>query len=158
MLPINTVYVYYRDKFRLKLVNYENARRTASRIEIEKLVNILRGEDEARFEQVFEEKSFLLPDFLEAAEERRRNGTEEKPRKFGIQKKRSRDEDNMMEDEDDEEQQQEEEEEEPERKRPHVEEFAFEQEHQPDEMDFQEQEVARYENAQQVARDMHSWR
>ena len=140
------------------MINYNNARRTASRIEIEKLVIILRGEDEDRFEQVFEEKSHLLPDFLEAAEERRRNGTEEKPRKFGIQKKRSRDEDNMMADEEDGDEQHYEEEEEPERKRPHVEEFAFEQEHEPDEMDFQEQEVARYENAQQAPRVHIPWR
>ena len=49
------------------------------RLNIEKLVEILKGEDENRFELVFGEQSSLLHNFLLAAEERKRNGEVETP-------------------------------------------------------------------------------
>lgn len=51
-------------------------------MQIEKLVDILKGEGEDRFEKVFEGRSHLLPGFLVAAEDRRVNGYTEgrKPR------------------------------------------------------------------------------
>lgn len=43
-------------------------------MQIEKLVDILKGEGEDRFEKVFQGRSHLLPGFLVAAEDRRVNG------------------------------------------------------------------------------------
>lgn len=51
--------------------NYEAARRSGARIQIEKLVNILNGDDEDKYDQVFGENGHLLSTFLEAAEERK---------------------------------------------------------------------------------------
>ena len=76
-----TGYVYYKDQILKKVDKYPTARKTGARISIEKLVDILQGEEENRFEQVFGESSSLLSGFLEAAEERRRNGIVEQPRR-----------------------------------------------------------------------------
>mmetsp|Transcript_26209 Transcript_26209/g.56261 ORF Transcript_26209/g.56261 Transcript_26209/m.56261 type:complete len:733 (+) Transcript_26209:449-2647(+) len=145
-----TGYVYYKDLIMKKVDNYETARRSGARVQIEQLVTILRGEDEDRFEQVFGGYGSLLPDFLEAAEERRRNGTVEKPRSRSA-KKRNRNEDVVVETmSDDDEQQQLQQE--PARKQSHVEDYVAEQE--ADAVDFQ----AQVPYDQQVARDLHSWR
>ncbi|KAL3758535.1 hypothetical protein ACHAWU_008289 [Discostella pseudostelligera] len=85
-----TVYVYYKDQIWSKLDNYETARRKGARVQVENLVNILKGEDEDRFEQVFEDKSHLLPGFLAAAEERRRNGIVEVRKKRNTKRKLER--------------------------------------------------------------------
>jgi hypothetical protein len=84
-------YVYYKDKVMKKIDTYEKGRRTGARLQIEQLVNTLQGDDEDRFENVFEDKSNLLPEFLEAAEERRLNGIVEN-RRCRSKKKRSRNE------------------------------------------------------------------
>lgn len=146
-------------------------------------MKILRSEDEDKFEQAFGENSVLFPDFLEAAQERRRNGIEEKkPRSRSIPKKRSRNEEedavpDTMPDGGYEQDQ-------PSIKRPHVEYVAAgqQQEHQQEQQlqhqhqqhpqqhqqqqqpmaegDFQAQMTYEHDiaNAQQVARDLHSWR
>ena len=134
-----------------KVENYESARRSGARLQIEQLVNTLQGEDEDRFEQVFGEHSIHLTDFLEAAEERRRHGVVEKPRARSAKKRRSEDVVDAISDE----------EQQPERKQPyHAEDVAEqeEQHHVADEVDFQPQVAYDHiANAQQVARDLHSW-
>lgn len=74
-----------------KIDTYEKGRRTGARLQIEQLVNTLQGDDEDRFENVFEDKSNLLPEFLEAVEERRLHGIVENQR-CRSKKKRSRNE------------------------------------------------------------------
>lgn len=137
--------------------NYEAARRSGARIQIEKLVNILNGDDEDKYDQVFGENGHLLSTFLEAAEERRRNGIVEKPRSY---KKRKRNENEVVAEEAVLDEEEEEEEEEPASKQPHIE--IEEEEPVANEIDFQAQGAGAYEqmnnNAQQVARDLHSWR
>lgn len=83
-------YVYFKDQVIKKLGQYESGRRSGARLQIEHLLNTLKGEDEDRFEQVFEDKSYLLPIFLEAAEERRRNGIVETFKKRNTKRKRER--------------------------------------------------------------------
>ena len=53
-----------------------------ARREIDNHLNTLKGEDADRFERVFGDKSNLLPGFLEAAEERKRNGIVDDHRPF----------------------------------------------------------------------------
>mmetsp|Transcript_21302 Transcript_21302/g.39131 ORF Transcript_21302/g.39131 Transcript_21302/m.39131 type:complete len:292 (+) Transcript_21302:85-960(+) len=77
-----TVYVEHKDTIRKRIDKYQNARLSGARLETEKLVNILNGEEEDRFVQVFGVCSSLLPEFLSAAEERVRNGIEvDKPKR-----------------------------------------------------------------------------
>jgi hypothetical protein len=76
-----TGYVYYKDQIIKKIDNYDNGRKTAARKNQENLVDILKGQDDDRFEKVFGETSHLLPTFLANAEERRKNGNIEEPRK-----------------------------------------------------------------------------
>ena len=83
-------YVYFKDQVIKKLGQYESGRRSGARLQIEHLLNTLKGEDEDRFEQVFEDKSYLLPIFLEAAEERRRNGIVEIFKTRNTKRKRER--------------------------------------------------------------------
>ena len=83
-------YVYFKDQVIKKLGQYESGRRSGARLQIEHLLNTLKGEDEDRFEQVFEDKSYLLPLFLEAAEERRRNGIVEIFKTRNTKRKRER--------------------------------------------------------------------
>mmetsp|Transcript_2460 Transcript_2460/g.6116 ORF Transcript_2460/g.6116 Transcript_2460/m.6116 type:complete len:326 (+) Transcript_2460:2-979(+) len=173
-----TGYVYYKDQIVKKVENYERARRSGARLQTEQLVNALRGDEEGRFERVFGEHGRLLPRFLEAAEERRRNGVEEKPRRVrgSAQKRRPEEDDadaSILSDDDVEGQMHFHD---PPGKRPDdaeadiaaaAQERMHEAHHQPQPMvtdgvgGFQPQQVA-YEhnvaNAQQVARDLHSWR
>ena len=107
--------VHQKESIVKRIEKYENARRNAARLNVEELVNTLHGQEENRFDQVFGENASLLPGFLEAMEERRRNGIVEKPIKSKPRKKRVREEeddivDNNMLDE-----------EKPGRKRAHVE-------------------------------------
>ena len=76
-----TGYVYYKDQIIKKIENYDNGRKTAARKNQENLVEVLKGQDDDRFEKVFGETSHLLPTFLANAEERRKNGNMEEPRK-----------------------------------------------------------------------------
>ena len=76
-----TGYVYYKDQIIKKIDNYDNGRKTAARKNQENLVDVLKGQDEDRFEKVFGETSHLLPAFLANAEERRKNGNMEEPRR-----------------------------------------------------------------------------
>jgi len=76
-----TGYVYYKDQIIKKIENYDNGRKTAARKNQENLVDVLKGQDDDRFEKVFGETSHLLPTFLANAEERRKNGNMEEPRK-----------------------------------------------------------------------------
>mmetsp|Transcript_25653 Transcript_25653/g.46428 ORF Transcript_25653/g.46428 Transcript_25653/m.46428 type:complete len:350 (+) Transcript_25653:1240-2289(+) len=145
-----TGYVYYKDQIVKKVENYEIARKSGARLEIEKLVNILQGDDEDRFEQVFQENSVRLPDFLEAAEERKRHGVVEKPRARSAKRRRNEDTMDMISDE----------EHQPASKQPYRAEGVVEQEELPipDEVHFQAQVAYEHNfaNAQQVARD--PWR
>lgn len=119
-----TGYVYYKDQILKKVDKYPTARKAGARVSVEKLVDILQGEEENRFEQVFGEYSNLLSGFLEAAEERRRNGIVEQPRRrIGKNKRKINDgdEDAMTGDD-----------EEPARKQPHIEEEVGTYAHQGD--------------------------
>jgi len=144
-----TGYVYYKDIIVKKVENYPSARRSGARLQIEKLVSLL-GEDEDRLEEVFGENSSLLKDFLEAAKERRRHGVVEKPRPRGTKRQRIDDALDVFSDE----------EQQPARKQPYHAGNFVENEEQPvpDEVHFQPQATYNHGNAQQVARDLHSWR
>ena len=137
-----------------RIENYENARRNAARLKVEEHVNTLRGQEENRFDQVFGENASLLPGFLDAMEERRRNGIVEKPITAKVRKKRVREEEdatgsNLPE----------EEEEQLGRKRAHVEpEEGHTAVPQLPPMEFRGQMAYEQQQDQQVARDLHSWR
>lgn len=77
-----SAYVNHKNKMEQFIASYDNMRRSGARLQVENIVNILRGEAEDRFEKVFESTSHLLPVFLAAAEDRRVNGVVEvrKPR------------------------------------------------------------------------------
>ena len=66
--------MHWKDKIVQQLQEYETGKRIFARAEIDHHIATLHGDDEDRFEQVFKEKFHLLPVFLEAAEERRKNG------------------------------------------------------------------------------------
>ena len=84
-----SVYVSYKDRIVSQKAKFETMKR-GGRLQIDQFLSTLKGEEEDRFEQVFQDKSHLLPGFLEAAEERRRNGIVETHRsRYG---KRKRDE------------------------------------------------------------------
>lgn len=80
--PIMLVYVNYKNKMEEFIARYDKLRRSGARLQVENIVNILKGEAEDRFDKVFESTSHLLPGFLAAAEDRRVNGVVEvrKPR------------------------------------------------------------------------------
>ncbi|EJK77990.1 hypothetical protein THAOC_00138 [Thalassiosira oceanica] len=81
-----TGYVVVKDFMKQKIKGYEGARRTGSRVEIERLLGILSGDDEDRLEQVFGENCDLLVDYLKAAEGRGPDWTEERT----VRRKRKR--------------------------------------------------------------------
>ena len=93
-----TNYVYHKDVVVGKVKTYDTALKSWARPHIEKLVNILEGEDEDRFEQVFGECSHLLSEFLEEANERMASGIIEKPLRAGA-KRTNEDMDVMSDDE-----------------------------------------------------------
>ena len=80
--PIMLVYVNYKNKMEEFIARYDKLRRSGARLQVENIVNILKGEAEDRFDKVFESTSHLLPGFLAAAKDRRVNGVVEvrKPR------------------------------------------------------------------------------
>ena len=82
LTTIISVGVAYKTKIEEYIANYEKTRRSQKHVQIDALVDILKGEGEDRFEKVFEGRSHLLPGFLVAAEDRRVNGYTEvrKPR------------------------------------------------------------------------------
>lgn len=139
-------YVYYKDQVIKKVENYETARRTGARLKIEELVTILQGDDDDKFEQVFDDNAHLVPVFLEAAADRKRNGIVEKPRSRSNKKKRRREE-TLSEDEN--------EEDEPSRKQPVIDNVASGQEQHQPQVAYGNSNVA---NPHQVARDLHAWR
>ena len=69
---------YYVQKLNIirKLKDYPNARRVGSRMDIEALVDVLEGDGEDKLAKVFEDRAAMLKEFLEAAEERKREGTD----------------------------------------------------------------------------------
>eukprot|EP00970_Alexandrium_tamarense_P000290 scaffold32_cov190-Alexandrium_tamarense.AAC.8 len=76
-----TGYVRLKDKMNLAIKKWETARKAGARKQTEQLISTLKGTDENRFEVVFGEYHHYLPQFLEKAEERKRNGIpEERPR------------------------------------------------------------------------------
>mmetsp|Transcript_4390 Transcript_4390/g.7779 ORF Transcript_4390/g.7779 Transcript_4390/m.7779 type:complete len:694 (-) Transcript_4390:135-2216(-) len=93
-----TNYVYHKDVVVVKVKTYDTALKSWARPHIEKLVNILEGGDEDRFEQVFGECSHLLSEFLEEANERMASGIIEKPLRAGA-KRTNEDMDRMSDDE-----------------------------------------------------------
>ena len=93
-----TGYVVVKDFMKQKIKAYDGARRTGSRVEIERLLGILRGDDEDRLEQVFGENCVLLADYLQVAEGRGPDWTEEKT----VRRKRKRVEEEEKAEEEDE--------------------------------------------------------
>jgi hypothetical protein len=103
-----TKFVYHKDAIAQMLQKYEQLKLSGEApsylfrpriVQIEELVNTLKGDKDDRFEQVFGVQSNLLPQFLELAEERKSKGVAGKSRgRF----KRSREE--QLDDEFDEEQ------------------------------------------------------
>ena len=76
-----TKYVEFKDRITLKVKLYDasfTARNKISWRDIHKFVRILEGDDDDRFQKVFGEHAHLLPEFLEAAEERASQGIFEK--------------------------------------------------------------------------------
>lgn len=90
-----TGYVYHKDLIMRKLRRLEacpdkrSAGNQGGRLEVERMVDILRGTDEDRFEKVFGEYAYYLSEFLDAAEERRRNGVAPETVSSGPKKRRA---------------------------------------------------------------------
>jgi len=74
-----TNYAYHKDVIVVKIKNFDTSLKMWARPNIQKMVSILEGEDEDRFDQVFGESSHLLPVFLEESNERMESGVYEKP-------------------------------------------------------------------------------
>ena len=75
-----------------KVSKYDKLKSPMARREIDNHLNTLKGEDEDRFEKVFDDKSSLLSGFFEAAEEWKRNGIVDDHRPFCKNGKRKRNE------------------------------------------------------------------
>ena len=91
-----TVFINHKDMVMKKLKDYEKGKQDGEwppspgrprLIQIEKLVNILKGGKDEHFHQVFGEQSFLLPAFLNAATARRYNGIVENVNLSGSKKR-----------------------------------------------------------------------
>ena len=88
-----TNYTFYKDRMDCKLKSYKGKKSKVGKGDkhIDSIVAILKGEDEDRLQTVFGDRASLLTGFLNAAEERERNGIShtDAPRKRA---KRKRDE------------------------------------------------------------------
>lgn len=69
-----TNFVKYKDELGMKVKKFDTAMNRTAWNEIEHFIHLLEGEDEDRFQPVFGECCQLLPQFLEAAEERASQG------------------------------------------------------------------------------------